>query len=52
MTTAVATLVPDAGAEAEARKQNAELIARAVSVLFAIAAVLFAGIVAVLTQLQ
>jgi len=52
MPTALATLAADAGAEAEAREQNRELIARATSVLFAAGAVFIASLVAVLIQLQ
>jgi hypothetical protein len=52
MPAAVATLAADIAAEAEAREQQRELIARMACVLFAVGAVFFASIVAVLIQLQ
>jgi hypothetical protein len=52
MPAAVATLAADIAADAEAREQQRELIARMACVLFAVGAVFFASIVAVLIQLQ
>jgi hypothetical protein len=50
--TALATLPADAGAETEAHEQNREFIARAAAVLFATGSVIFACMIAVLTQLR
>ena len=52
MPAAIATLPADAGAEAEEREQNRELVARAAAVLFATGSIFFACILAVLTQLR
>jgi hypothetical protein len=52
MPTVLAPLAADTGAKGEAREQNRELIARAAAVLFATGSVLFACMVAVLTQLR
>jgi hypothetical protein len=52
MPAALATLLADAAAEAEAQEQNSEFIARIVFVLFAAGAVFVASGIAVLIQLQ
>lgn len=52
MPTAFATLAADAGAEAAAPEENREFIERAAAVLFATGSVIFACLVAVLTQLR
>jgi uncharacterized membrane protein YgdD (TMEM256/DUF423 family) len=52
MPTALATLAADAVVETEVQEQNREFIARAAAVLFATGSVIFACMVAVLTQLR
>jgi len=49
---AIATLAAGAEAEAEAQERNRELIGRVAAVLFATGSVVFAGVVALLTQLR